>query len=87
MGWHTGAVHAEMLKCCPEIFYFLQQYVLKEAERFFPPVAADDVGWLNHEDLVSEPAHGGAVRSLSVEMLKQLGCRRDHSFRAMLPSC
>src|SRR5688572_25177220 len=43
-GWHTGVFTPAMLKSSPEIFNFLQQNVLKEAARFFPPEAADEPG-------------------------------------------
>ncbi|MES2693908.1 MAG: hypothetical protein V4773_10580, partial [Verrucomicrobiota bacterium] len=36
-GWHTGVFTANVMKGSPEIFNFLQQNVLKEAAKLFPP--------------------------------------------------
>ena len=84
-GWHTGVFTPNMLKSSPEIFGFLQQSVLREAERFFPVEAADDTGGALAKILVlpslptAEP-----FRSQSVELLKQHGVDAIISFRAML---
>jgi hypothetical protein len=84
-GWHTGVFTPTMLKSSPEIFSFLEQKVLKEAERFFPPVAAEDAGTAPTKVLVlpslptAEP-----FRSQSVELLKSRGVDAIISFRAML---
>jgi hypothetical protein len=84
-GWHTGVFTPTMLKSSPEIFNFLEQKVLKEAERFFPPVAAEDIGSAPTKVLVlpslptAEP-----FRSQSVELLKSRGVDAIISFRAML---
>src|SRR3954466_4768802 len=43
-GWHTGVFTPQMLKGSPEIFSFLEQNVMKEAARFFPPELANDAG-------------------------------------------
>jgi hypothetical protein len=84
-GWHTGVFTPTMLKSSPEIFSFLEQKVLKEAERFFPPHAADEAGSPPTKVLVlpslptAEP-----FRSQSVELLKMRGVDAIISFRAML---
>jgi hypothetical protein len=84
-GWHTGVFTPNMLKSSPEIFSFLQQNVLKEAARFFPPSAAEDAADPPTKILVlpslptAEP-----FRSQSVELLKQQGVDAIISFRAML---
>jgi hypothetical protein len=84
-GWHTGVFTPTMLKSSPEIFNFLEQKVLKEAERFFPPESADDAGSAPTKVLVlpslptAEP-----FRSQSVELLKARGVDAIISFRAML---
>jgi len=84
-GWHTGVFTPTMLKSSPEIFNFLEQKVLKEAERFFPPEAAEDAANAPTKVLVlpslptAEP-----FRSQSVELLKARGVDAIISFRAML---
>jgi hypothetical protein len=84
-GWHTGVFTPNMLKSSPEIFSFLQQNVLKEAARFFPPNPADDPADPPTKILVlpslptAEP-----FRSQSVELLKARGVDAIVSFRAML---
>lgn len=84
-GWHTGVFTPTMLKGSPEIFNFLQQNVLKEAARFFPPEPVDEVGGSPTKVLVlpslptAEP-----FRSQSVELLKARGIDAIISFRAML---
>lgn len=84
-GWHTGVFTPTMLKSSPEIFNFLEQKVLKEAERFFPPETAEDAGHAPTKVLVlpslptAEP-----FRSQSVELLKARGVDAIISFRAML---
>jgi hypothetical protein len=84
-GWHTGVFTPTMLKSSPEIFSFLEQNVLKEAARFFPPEIAEDAGGTPTKVLVlpslptAEP-----FRSQSVELLKSRGVDAIISFRAML---
>lgn len=84
-GWHTGVFTPTMLKSSPEIFNFLEQNVLKEAARFFPPVVAEDAGAAPTKVLVlpslptAEP-----FRSQSVELLKARGVDAIISFRTML---
>src|SRR5438128_5704810 len=41
-GWHSGVFTPTMLKSSPEIFRFLEENVLKEASRLFPPDVGDD---------------------------------------------
>lgn len=84
-GWHTGVFTPTMLRSSPEIFSFLEQNVLKEAARFFPPESADEPGGPPTKVLVlpslptAEP-----FRSQSVELLKSRGVDAIISFRAML---
>jgi hypothetical protein len=84
-GWHTGVFTPTMLKSSPEIFSFLEQNVLKEAARFFPPESAEEMGGTPTKVLVlpslptAEP-----FRSQSVELLKTRGVDAIISFRAML---
>jgi hypothetical protein len=87
-GWHSGVFTPNMLKSSPEIFGFLQQNVLKEAARFFPPDPADpggEAGGALTKILVlpslptAEP-----FRTQSVDLLKQHGVDAIISFRAML---
>ena len=84
-GWHTGVFTPTMLKSSPEIFSFLEQNVLKEAARFFPPDPADETESVPTKVLVlpslptAEP-----FRSQSVELLKARGVDAIISFRAML---
>lgn len=86
-GWHTGVFTPAMLKSSPEIFNFLQQNVLKEAARFFPPVAGDDPdGGGPPTKILVLPSLPTAepFRSQSVELLKEHGVDAIISFRAML---
>lgn len=85
-GWHTGVFTPNMLKSSPEIFNFLEQNVLAEAARYFPPeVEGDEAGGAPTKVLVlpslptAEP-----FRSQSVELLKARGVDAIISFRAML---
>ncbi len=86
-GWHTGVFTPAMLKSSPEIFNFLEQNVLREAARFFPPEPENraEPGGLPTKVLVlpslptAEP-----FRSQSVELLKARGVDAIVSFRAML---
>jgi hypothetical protein len=84
-GWHTGVFTPTMLKSSPEIFRFLEDNVLKEASRFFPPDSSPDEGGPLTKILVlpslptAEP-----FRSQSVELLKARGVDAIISFRAML---
>src|SRR3954470_20813166 len=84
-GWHSGVFTPTMLKSSPEIFRFLEENVLKEASRLFPPEAGDEPGGAPTKILVlpslpiAEP-----FRSQSVELLKARGIDAIISFRAML---
>lgn len=84
-GWHTGVFTPNMLKSSPEIFSFLEQNVLREAARFFPPETDEETGAPPTKVLVlpslptAEP-----FRSQSVELLKARGVDAIISFRAML---
>lgn len=84
-GWHTGVFTPATLKSSPEIFRFLEEKVLKEVARLFPPPSADDVADAPTKILVlpslptAEP-----FRSQSVELLKARGVDAIISFRAML---
>jgi hypothetical protein len=84
-GWHSGVFTPTMLKSSPEIFRFLEEKVLKEASRLFPPDAIDDDGGIPTRILVlpslptAEP-----FRSQSVELLKARGVDAIVSFRAMM---
>jgi hypothetical protein len=84
-GWHTGVFTPATLKSSPEIFRFLEENVLKEASRLFPPDVGNEPGGAPTKILVlpslpiAEP-----FRSQSVELLKARGIDAIISFRAML---
>src|SRR5687768_8389289 len=84
-GWHTGVFSPATLKSSPEIFRFLEEHVLKQASRLFPPDLAEEGGAPPAKILVlpslptAEP-----FRSQSVELLKARGVDAIISFRAML---
>ncbi|MEY4940129.1 MAG: hypothetical protein RIQ93_1864 [Verrucomicrobiota bacterium] len=84
-GWHTGVFTPAILKSSPEIFRFLEENVLKEVSRLFPPASPDDLSEAPTKILVlpslptAEP-----FRSQSVELLKTRGVDAIISFRAML---
>jgi hypothetical protein len=84
-GWHTGVFTPQMLKSSPEVFRFLEENVLKEASRLFPPHAGEEPEGAPTKVLVlpslptAEP-----FRSQSVELLKARGVDAIISFRAML---
>jgi hypothetical protein len=84
-GWHTGVFTPTMLKSSPEIFGFLEEKVLKDVTRFFPPANADDPagGFTKILVLPSLPT-AEPFRSQSVELLKEHGVDAIISFRAML---
>jgi hypothetical protein len=74
-----------MLKSSPEIFSFLEQNVLKEAERLFPPDPPDDpTGSLTKILVLPSLPTAEPFRSQSVELLKARGVDAIISFRAML---
>ncbi|AWI08621.1 hypothetical protein [Ereboglobus luteus] len=86
--WHTDRFTPGTLKNSPEIFSFLEQDVLKEVSRLFPPAAA------GAEPGSAEPPTKILVlpslptaepfRSQSVQLLKERGVDAIISFRAML---
>jgi hypothetical protein len=82
--WHTEVFTPVMLKGSPEIFGFLEQNVLKQAARLFPP-EGEGIGSDVTKILVL-PALPTAepFRSQSVELLKQKGVDGIISFRSML---
>ena len=84
-GWHTGVFTPTMLKSSPEIFGFLEEKVLKDVTRFFPPATEDGpaVGFTKILVLPSLPT-AEPFRSQSVELLKERGVDAIISFRAML---
>jgi hypothetical protein len=84
-GWHSGVFTPNMLKSSPEIFGFLEDKVLKDVTRFFPPAVADDPagGFTKILVLPSLPT-AEPFRSQSVELLKEKGIDAIISFRAML---
>ena len=84
-GWHTGVFTPTMLKSSPEIFGFLEENVLKDVNRFFPPATEDNpaVGFTKILVLPSLPT-AEPFRSQSVELLKEHGVDAIISFRAML---
>lgn len=84
-GWHTGVFSPATLKSSPEIFRFLEENVVREAARLFPPDGGEEEGGGLTKILVlpslptAEP-----FRSQSVELLKARGVDAIISFRAML---
>jgi hypothetical protein len=82
--WHTEVFTPVMLKGSPEIFGFLEQNVLKQAARLFPP-EGEGIGSDVTKILVL-PALPTAepFRSQSVELLKERGVDGIISFRSML---
>jgi hypothetical protein len=84
-GWHTGVFTPQMLKSSPEIFEFLEQNVLKEAARLFPPDSPDEpAGALTKILVLPSLPTAEPFRSQSVELLKARGVDAIISFRAML---
>jgi len=83
-GWHTGVFTPTMLRSSPEIFRFLEDNVLKEASRFFPPDSPEDGAPLTKILVLPSLPTAEPFRSQSVEMLKTRGVDAIVSFRAML---
>jgi hypothetical protein len=84
-GWHTGVFTPATLKSSPEIFRFLEENVLKEVSRLFPPEAADETtGALTKILVLPSLPTAEPFRSQSVELLKSRGIDAIISFRAML---
>jgi hypothetical protein len=74
-----------MLKSSPEIFNFLEQNVLKEAARFFPPeVSTEETEPPTKVLVLPSLPTAEPFRSQSVELLKSRGVDAIISFRAML---
>ncbi|HUR57973.1 MAG TPA: hypothetical protein VM029_09720 [Opitutaceae bacterium] len=84
-GWHTGVFTPAMLKSSPEIFRFLEENVVKEVARLFPPGAAEEgAGALTKILVLPSLPTAEPFRSQSVELLKTGGVDAIISFRAML---
>ena len=84
-GWHTGVFSPATLKSSPGIFSFLEQNVLKEAARLFPPDMPDDpAGVLTKILVLPSLPTAEPFRSQSVALLKARGVDAIISFRAML---
>jgi len=84
--WHTDVFSPAMLKNSPgKIFSFLEENVLRQAKRLFPPDSTDPADGEVTKVLVL-PAIPTAepFRSQSVELLKARGVDAIISFRAML---
>ena len=83
--WHTDVFTPAMLKSSPDIFNFLEENVLRQASRLFPPESVPADGREVTKVLVlpalptTEP-----FRSQSVELLKAKGVDGIISFRSML---
>lgn len=84
-GWHTGVFTPTMLRSSPEIFGFLEENVLKNVTRFFPPNAdEDEAGALTKILVLPSLPVAEPFRSQSVELLKARGVDAIISFRSML---
>jgi len=84
--WHTGVFSAATIKGSPEILRFLEEQVIKEVNRLFPP----DDKQANESDEVAKilvlpglPTQE-PYRSQSVALLKERGVDGIISFRSML---
>jgi hypothetical protein len=82
--WHTDVFTPAMLKGSPEIFGFLEQNVLKQAARLFPPDGGEIGGDVAKILVLPALPTAEPFRSQSVEMLKERGVDGIISFRAML---
>src|SRR5690606_24338244 len=83
--WHTDVFSPGILKSSPEIFRFLEENVLKEATRFFPPDSGGEAdGDLTKILVLPGLPTAEPFRSQSVEMLKERGVDGIISFRSML---
>jgi hypothetical protein len=84
-GWHSGVFTPTMLKSSPEIFRFLEENVLKQVSRLFPPQRGEeDVGEPTKILVLPSLPTAEPFRSQSVELLKARGVDAIVSFRAML---
>ena len=79
--WHTDVFSPGMLKSSPEIFRFLEEKVLRKAQKIFPSDAGEDL-----TKILVLPGLPTAepFRSQSVEVLKEKGVDGIISFRSML---
>ena len=68
--WHTDVFTPAMLKGSPEIFGFLEQNVLKQAARLFPPDSAELGGDVAKILVLPALPTAEPFRSQSVELLK-----------------
>jgi hypothetical protein len=82
--WHTDVFTPAMLKSSPEIFGFLEQNVLKQAARLFPPDSGEIGGDVAKILVLPALPTAEPFRTQSVEMLKERGVDGIISFRAML---
>lgn len=83
--WHTGVFSPATLRSSPEIFRFLEENVVKEVSRLFPPEPANDAsGTLTKILVLPSLPTAEPFRSQSVELLKARGIDAIISFRAML---
>ena len=82
-GWHTGVFTPTMLRSSPEIFGFLEENVLKNVTRFFPPPGPGEGDVTKILVLPSLPT-AEPFRSQSVALLKERGVDAIISFRSML---
>lgn len=82
--WHTEVFTPAMLKSSPEIFGFLEQNVVKQAERLFPPGASDLGSGVAKILVLPALPTAEPFRSQSVEMLKERGVDGIISFRSMM---
>lgn len=84
-GWHTGVFTPATLKSSPEIFRFLEEKVLKQAERLFPaPEKGEDGAGLTRVLVLPGLPTAEPYRSQSVALLKERGVDGIVSFRTML---
>ncbi|MDO8541086.1 MAG: hypothetical protein Q7S40_11670 [Opitutaceae bacterium] len=84
-GWHTGVFSPATLKSSPEIFRFLEENVVKEVARLFPPEGTvEDASTLTKILVLPSLPTAEPFRSQSVELLKARGVDAIISFRAML---
>lgn len=82
-GWHTGVFTPNMLKNSPDIFGFLEENVLKNVTRFFPPPGPGE-GELTKILVLPSLPTAEPFRSQSIALLKERGVDAIISFRSML---
>jgi len=83
-GWHTGVFTPNLLRSSPEIFSFLQEYVLKDVSKLFPTSAEEDGASFTKILVLPSLPTAEPFRTQSVELLKERGVDAIVSFRAML---